>query len=109
MADFYIRAGDRLPELQATLTDTAGVPVDLTGLTVQFHMRAVNATTPTVAAAATLVTPTSGVVKYTWVGGDTDTPGSYWAEWEVTFGDGRTQTFKDPDYTSIYVSEALAS
>lgn len=108
MADFYIRAGDRLPELQATLTDDAGAPVDLTGLPVVFRMRAVGATTAKVVAAATLVAPESGVVKYTWVAGDTDTAGSYWAEWNVTFGDGRTQTFKDPGYTSIYVSEALA-
>lgn len=108
MADFYIRVGNRLPEIQATLTDTAGVPVDLTGLPVVFHMRPVGVTVAKITAAATLVTPVAGVVKYTWVAGDTDTAGSYWAEWEVTFGDGRTQTFKDPGYTSICVTEALA-
>jgi hypothetical protein len=108
MADFYVRKGNRLPEIQVTLTDSAGAAVNLTGLTVKFHMRALNSTTAKVNAAATLVTPASGIVKYTWVTADTDTAGSYWAEWEVTFGDGRTQTFKNPDYTSICVTEALA-
>lgn len=108
MADFCIRRGDRLPEIQSTLTDTAGAAVNLTGLAVKFHMRPVNGAGAKVDAAATLVTPASGIVKYTWVTADTDTAGSYWAEWEVTFGDGRTQTFPNPNLLSVSISEELA-
>ena len=108
MADFVIRKGDRLPELQATLTDSAGAAVNLTGLTVRFHMRQVGSRTVKVNGAATLVTPASGVVKYTWAAVDTDTTGSYQGEFEVTFGDGRKQSFPNPSFLAINVTDELA-
>jgi Rib/alpha/Esp surface antigen-like repeat protein len=32
-------------------------------------------------------------VSYAWQAGDTDTPGDYMAEWEVTYEDGKKKTF----------------
>lgn len=108
MADFTIRKGDRLPELQVTLTDSTGAVVNLTGLTVRFHMRPLNGKKASVDAAATLVTPASGVVKYAWAVGDTAVAGTYNGEFEVAFGDGRKQTFPNPSYLRIVVSDELA-
>lgn len=107
MADFVIKQGDRLPELQVTLTDSTGAAVDLAGATVRFHMRALNGKTTKVDAAATLVTPAEGVVSYAWMAGDTDTTGSYNAEFEVTFGDGRNQTFPNPGYIVVRIDRKL--
>jgi hypothetical protein len=108
VSDFVIRKGDRLPELTATLNDSAGSAVNLTGSTVEFHMRSTAGGTPKVDAAATLVTPSAGTVKYVWATNDTDTAGSYYGEFEVTFGDGRKQSFPNPGYITISVTDELA-
>jgi hypothetical protein len=108
VSDFVIRKGDRLPELTATLKDSAGLAVDLTAATLEFHMRAVAGGTPKVDAAATVVSPSAGTVKYVWATADTDTAGSYYGEFEVTFGDGRKQSFPNPGYITISVTDELA-
>ena len=40
------------------------------------------------AAAATIFDGPNGVLRYTWVAADTDTPGVYLADWTVTFPGG---------------------
>ena len=92
--------------IQATLTDGAGAVVDLTSATVRFLMRAKNATSAKVAAAATIVNAAGGVVKYTWTGTDTDTAGRYLAEFEVTIG-GKKQSFPNDRYIDVVVLKDL--
>lgn len=102
-ADFTIKAHDRLPSIQATLL-SAGVPVDLTTATgVKFILKLENGSTPKVNAAATIVTAASGLVRYDWLAVDTDTPGSYLGEWEVTWSGGKKQTFPTLTYHAIDV------
>jgi hypothetical protein len=97
-ADFTIKANDRLPSIQATLS------ADLTTATgVNFIMKSVQGNTIKVNAAATIVTPASGVVRYDWIAVDTATPGSYQAEWQVTWTGGKKQTFPTLTYHSIDV------
>ena len=97
-ADFTIKAHDRLPSIQATLS------ADLTTATgVKFIMKSIQGNTVKVNATATVVTPASGVVRYDWIAADTDTPGSYQAEWQVTWSAGKTQTFPTLTYHSIDV------
>jgi hypothetical protein len=97
-ADFTIKANDRLPSIQATLS------ADLTTATgVNFIMKSVQGNTIKVNAAATIVTPASGVVRYDWIAADTATPGSYQAEWQVTWTGGKKQTFPTLTYHSIDV------
>ena len=102
MADWSMKAHDRLPSIQATLT-SGGTPVDLTGATVNFIMVPTKGTTPMVDAAAVIVNATSGVVRYDWQTGDTATPGTYQAEWQITFSDGRKQTAPTLTYHSISI------
>jgi hypothetical protein len=103
VADFAIKAHDRLPSIQATFT-SGGIPVDLTTATgVTFIMKSTQGNTVKVNAAATVVTPASGVVRYDWIAADTDTPGSYQAEWQVTWTGGKKQTFPTLTYHTIDV------
>jgi hypothetical protein len=103
MADFSIKAHDRLPAVQATLTNASG-PVDLSSaLGVKFIMKLINGVTTKVNAAAVLIDAPSGVVRYDWIAADTDTPGSYRAEWEITWADGRKQTAPTLSYHTIDV------
>lgn len=103
MADFSIKTFDRLPSIQATLS-SAGQPIDLTNATtVTFIMRPAGGGTPKVNAAATVVTPTAGVVRYDWTALDTNTAGSYQAEWQITWNTGKKQTVPTLSYHTIDV------
>ena len=111
MARFYIKAGDRYPAISATLRDANEAAVDLTGISgTHFHMASVPGRSPAkVDAAASIVgLPIAGVVRYDWAVGDTDTPGEYYAEWEVTFGDGKTESFPNWEHTMIIITEDVA-
>jgi len=79
MIDFRITQGNR-PKIIDTLSDDAG-PVDLTGCTVKFTFQ-VNALSFSKDAAVTLAS--AGTVEYTFAAGETDAPGLYRAQWEVT-------------------------
>ncbi len=108
MSDFTVKRNDRLPEITALLKDPAGAAVNLTGATVKFLMRSPNAASAKVNAAGAIVDAASGSVKYAWAAADTDTAGRYRAEWQVTFADGRLETFPNAGYLEIAVVEDLA-
>lgn len=108
MADFTLKEGDTSPAITSTLQDAAGDAVNLTGATVKFIMTAKGDSTPTVDAAATVVTPLAGVVSYSWLAADTDTAGKYEAEWEVTFSGGAKQTFPNSTYLEVVILRDLA-
>jgi hypothetical protein len=98
VADFTIKANDRLPAIQATLS------ADLTTATgVKFIMKTATGSTIKVNSTAIIVTPASGVVRYDWLAVDTDTPGKYLAEWEVTWTGGKKQTFPTLTFHAIDV------
>lgn len=104
MADFSIKQHDTRPVIQATLL-LNGSAVDLTtAVGVAFIMAPAAGGAATVNSAATIVTPADGVVSYTWAAGDTDTVGSFEAEWEVTWDAGPPvdkQTFPTTSYHTI--------
>jgi len=108
MAIFFIKAGDTSPAIQGTLERPAGTPINLTGASVVFVMRKRGADVDTVNAAASLVTPASGVVKYEWQTGDTDDAGTYDAEWKVTFADGTIERVPNTKAQSIKVVPSIS-
>lgn len=85
-----IQKGTRSPSITDTLT-IDGVPFDLTGSAVAFKMRAVGSATLKVNAAAAIVTPTAGAVRYDWQAADLDTAGDYLGWWSVTLPGGNVQ------------------
>jgi len=89
---FSIKQNDTSPSLQATLKDAALTAINLTGATVRFHMKSVDGTVK-VDEVMTIVSEDNGIVQYDWVSGDTDTVGTYYVEFEVTYADASVETF----------------
>ena len=97
----YMVRNDLLPSLTVACKYADGTAVDLSSATSpKFYMR--SAQDPTAAAkvnaTATIADGPAGVLSYSWASGDTDTAGTYQAEFEVQIG-GRKLTF--PNGTQI--------
>jgi hypothetical protein len=108
MARIVLKKDDLLPNVRATLTDNEGNAVDLTLATsVRFIMKSPSSDTAKVDAVGTIVTPGSGVVQYTWSGTDTNTSGTYNAEFEVNWGSGVYQTFPANGYLEVEIINDL--
>lgn len=106
---FYIKQGNLLPALATTLTDEDGNAVDYSGYTgLRFHMRLPGATSAKVDAAATEVNAAVGTITYAWTGTDTDTPGVYQAEFEVTMPTGKPITYPNDGYIDVIILPKLA-
>lgn len=101
-----MRRNDTAPPITATLT-AGGTAVDLTGATVQFHMMD-SAGRVVVDAAATVVSPTDGTVRYDWDAADTEVSGRFKAEWEVTFADTTVRTFPVQGHTHVLIHDDIA-
>jgi hypothetical protein len=104
---FYIKQNDTVPSIRATLQNGNGDPVDLINATVRFHMRAIGANNTTVDAAAVVVSAEAGIVQYNWIADDTDTIGSYQAEFEVTYPDSTVETFPNDGYVRIEIIDDI--
>jgi hypothetical protein len=120
VADFKIKTFDRRPKIRAVLKepDPTVIPqtnpptmrvVDLTdAIGVDFILRPDGGGVVKVNSPADVIAPpTGGVVEYDWAAGDTDTQGTFKAEWEVTWEPGITQTFPTDGYNLIEIGEDL--
>lgn len=105
MATIKIKRGDTAPALRYAFP--AGV--DLTDATVAFIMSPRPGGPSVVVAPAAVITAVPPVAEYTWSQGDTDTDGSYYAEFEVSFADGRVQRFPSSGYLRIDIGQWLDS
>lgn len=104
---------DTAPALTGIIEDSSGAAVDLTGCSVKFIMVAADANgnpvtgTPKIDTSATVTDAATGAVSYQPVTGDTDTAGTFLAEFEVTYGSGNKETFPDPGYLTIIITADL--
>lgn len=89
---FSIKQNDTSPALLATLKDFEGDAINLTGASVLFHMKDLNGTMK-ISQAMTITNATLGLVRYDWQAGDTDTVGTYYVEFQVTYSDSSVETF----------------
>jgi len=103
---FSIKQNDTSPSLQATLKDASLTPVNITGATVMFHMKSIDGTVK-VDQQMTIVDGSGGVVQYDWQAGDTDTVGTYYVEFEVTYGDSSIETFPNNGNKVVSVVKEL--
>lgn len=99
---FFIKRGDTGPDLQRQLLDESGNPLNLSSATVRFNMQLKGGAVAISRAAATIVNASTGIVKYSWQAGDTDTAGSYEGEFEITYPDSSVETV--PNYGMIEIT-----
>jgi hypothetical protein len=111
---FTMKRNDTRPKFKSRLTQAdplapeTQISVDLTAATaVKFIMREESSVgSAKVNAAAVITDAANGRVEYTWTTGDTDTAGTYNAEWEVSWG-GDKQTFPSEGYLVVIVEDDL--
>lgn len=101
---FYLKAGDTVPILEATLRDESGNPVELTGADVQLHLIEPRGGPTFLDEPATIADESEGVVRYEWADGDTTESGRYRAEFVVTYVDGGVETFPNSGYHDVLIS-----
>ncbi len=115
---FTIKRDDTLPRIQVQLWDDEAktVKTDLTLATSQaFHMMdrdQAGLASPVlkVEAAATIVgVATDGVLEYAWIdaNNDTDTEGTYFAEFEVTWSATLRTTYPNDGYIIVKIVDDL--
>jgi len=104
---FTIKKGDTSPSIQSTLKDASGTAVDIAGATVKIHMKAVGSSVLKVDQTMTIVNASGGIVKYDWTAPDTDTVGTYYVEFEVTYFDNTIETFPNNQNLTISVVREL--
>ena len=107
MSTFYIKQNDTVPSIRATLKNGSGNAVDLASTTIRFHMRALGGTSAKVDAVASVINANTGIVQYDWDAADTDTVGSYQAEFEVTYSDSTVETFPNNGYILIKITDDI--
>lgn len=110
---YLLKRNDTRPRIRMYLRQGAGAgtPIDLTNATaVVFNMRPAGSEVPKISRAdASIVTANAGLVQYTPTSSDTDTPGDFLAEFEITFSDGGVLTVPEGnDWIYITVGKDIA-
>ena len=103
---FSIKQNDTAPTLRTVLLDSDGNPINLTGSTVSFVLKSMN-NGIVINSSMTVVTPLAGLVEYDWQTGDTDTTGTYYAEFRVTYSDLSVETFPNSSNATVIIYPSL--
>lgn len=109
MSYFNIKQNDLRPPLkvQCSRSDT-GIANLTTATSVKFIMRKKGEVgTPKISRAAAIENAATGIVRHDWLSGDTDTEGTFYGEFEVTWPDGDPETFPNYGYIKINIGDDL--
>lgn len=103
---FTIKQNDTSPSIGASLKGSDLLPIDLSGATVKIHINSLGGVVK-VNQTMTIISPETGVVQYDWQSGDTDTVGTYYVEFQVTYVDNSVETFPNDSNLVMSVIKAL--
>ena len=105
---FYIKQNDTASFLTRDLKDAFGAPVNVTAAAVVFSMRVKPAGTVKVdEQGCTIVTAGIGRVRYEWTATNTNTADEYEGEFQVTYANGKIQTFPNDGYIPIVITDDI--
>ena len=107
---YYIKQNDTTPSFEAICRKGDGSPASLTGATVKFFMRLLPAGAVKISSGTmtTVGVATKGRQNYAWAASDTDTAGTYEAEIQATYTDGKIQTFPPVGYITVEITDDIA-
>ena len=106
---FHIKQNDTSPSLEVFLQDDKGRIVSTTGGTVVFHMRLLSDLSSKISdGSVVIVNGAAGHVRYAFAAADTDTSGTYQGEFEVTFSNGKIETFPNDGYIKIVITDDVS-
>jgi hypothetical protein len=98
----WVKQNDTRPPASTVLSRGTTIVNLTTATSVTFKMRMNNSVgVLKVDSAAVVLDAIAGSVEYQWSVGDTDTKGTFAAEWEVLWNDGTKETF--PTITADFV------
>ena len=104
----YIKQNDTASFLTRDLKDAFGAPVNVTAAAVVFSMRVKPAGTVKVdEQECTIVTAGIGRVRYEWTAANTNTADEYEGEFQVTYANGKIQTFPNDGYIPIVITDDI--
>ena len=103
----YLKRNDTQPYYFAQLVDSSNNPVDLTGASIVFTMKLVDGPIKVNRQAATITNATNGEFEYRWSAGDTDTPGIYNIEFEITLAGGGKLSAPANEDAQVIIKESL--
>jgi len=104
--EFITKQNDTKP-LEATLRDEDGA-IDLTGATVKFNMWNNQKVVKVSLGTVTIVSAPAGSVAYPFMAVDTDTVGTFRAEFQATMPDSTVVTFPHDGYIAIKIVDDIA-
>lgn len=107
MIVFFIKQNDTSPSIEVQLLDAKEQPVNVSDATVMFYMCDFDCGEKKILAPAEVVDGGQGIVRYDWQPGNTNEPGFYRAEFEVTYTDGTVETFPNDSYITVMVKTEL--
>lgn len=107
MALFTIKKGDTKPDLEVTFTQGGSALTEISSAIMYMRHRQGDRTLVLDGVALEASDESSGVWKYDWQSGDTDTYGSYDVEFKLTLDDGSIVTVPTHGYERIVVGQDL--
>lgn len=108
MTLYEMKRNDTRPRPDALLRFSDGSIPDLTGASVKFIARDVTSSVVKIDATATITDVPTAAVEYAMTADDSDTAGTYYCEWEVTFADTSVQTFPTRSFDRLRIRGDIA-
>ena len=106
MEIIYVKRGDRNPPLELSLQQANGTPINLSHVDyVKWLMK--DESELKIDEHVTIVDAAYGMIKYEWKTGDTDDPGNFLGEFEITYNDGTKLTVPNDEYITVIILEDL--
>lgn len=105
--EFFIKRNDLSPTIRVSLKDANGAYVNLNNASVLFKMQPMLGGA-IVSSSAEIFDTSTATVEYDWQVGDTDTSGSYRAEFEVTYSDGKVESFPNSGFIRVEITDDIS-
>ena len=105
--EFFIKRNDLSPTIRVSLKDANGAYVNLNNATVLFKMQPLLGGS-IISSSADIFDTSEATVEYIWQVGDTEDSGSYRAEFEVTYSDGKVESFPNSSFIRVEITDDIS-